>query len=215
VWWACACAHHTAASGTDPSAEAKVREAAEEWVRKQTDEHRRTAMEQAETTGFGSPEAWAAVGAFWSGDSMAPPEALKVPPQPHFTGLAVASVALAAARGRRCGARRNIALASARTSARAAPAGQTMGARSPCRRHACLPMVTAWCRMSMAGLPPGCLTVLIGGMPAARVGDMAVCVSRPCHRPSSFTVLVGGMPAQLGSMCAHGAVVIGCPVIIG
>jgi hypothetical protein len=31
---------------------------------------------------------------------MAPPEAPKVPPQPHFTGLAVAgSVALAAARG--------------------------------------------------------------------------------------------------------------------
>ena len=31
---------------------------------------------------------------------MAPPEAPKVPPQPHFTGLAVAgSVALAASRG--------------------------------------------------------------------------------------------------------------------
>ena len=57
-------------------------------------------MKQAETAGFGSPEAWAAVAAFWSGDSMAPPEAPKVPPQPHFTGLAVAgAVALAAARG--------------------------------------------------------------------------------------------------------------------
>lgn len=100
VWWACACSHHTAASGTDPAAEAKVREAAEEWVRKPTDEHRRAAMKEAEAMGFGSPEAWAAVGAFWSGDSMAPPEAPKVPPQPHFTGLAVAgSVALAAARG--------------------------------------------------------------------------------------------------------------------
>src|SRR5690349_22709924 len=77
VWWACACSRHTAASGNDPSAEAKVREAAEEWVRRQTDEHRRTAMKEAETSGFGSPEAWAAVGAFWSGDSMAPPEAPK------------------------------------------------------------------------------------------------------------------------------------------
>lgn len=100
VWWACACSRHTAASGAAPSMEAKVREAAEEWVRRQTDEHRRAAMKEAETSGFGSPEAWAAVGAFWSGDSMAPPEAPKVPPQPHFTGLAVAgSVALAAARG--------------------------------------------------------------------------------------------------------------------
>src|SRR5258708_36487245 len=100
VWWACACSRYTAACGVDPAAETKVREAAEEWVRKPTDEHRRAAMKEAETTGFGSSEAWAAVGAFWSGDSMAPPEAPKVPPQPHFPGLAVAgSVPRAAARG--------------------------------------------------------------------------------------------------------------------
>ena len=100
VWWACACSRHTAACGAEPAAEAKVREAAEEWVRKPTDEHRRAAMKEAEAAGFSSPEAWAAVGAFWSGDSMAPPEAPKVPPQPHFPGLAVAgSVALAATRG--------------------------------------------------------------------------------------------------------------------
>jgi hypothetical protein len=100
VWWACACSRHTAASGSDQTAENDVRAAAEAWVRKPTDEHRRSAMQRAESTGFGSAEAWAAVGAFWSGDSMAPPEAPKVPPQPHFTGLAVAgSVALAAARG--------------------------------------------------------------------------------------------------------------------
>jgi hypothetical protein len=100
VWWACACSRHTAPSGVNPAVETKLRDAAEEWVRHPTDEHRRAAMKQAETAGFGSPEAWAAVAAFWSGDSMAPPEAPKVPPQPHFTGLAVAgSVALAAARG--------------------------------------------------------------------------------------------------------------------
>jgi len=100
VWWACVCSLHTAASGADPATEKEVRAAAEAWVRKPTDEHRRSAMKHAESAGFGSAEAWAAVGAFWSGDSMAPPEAPKVPPQPHFTGLAVAgSVALAAARG--------------------------------------------------------------------------------------------------------------------
>ena len=100
VWWACACSRHTAASGADPEAETRLRDAAEEWVRKPTDDHRRAAMKEAETAGFNSPEAWAAVGAFWSGDSMAPPEAPKVPPQPHFPGLAVAgSVALAAVRG--------------------------------------------------------------------------------------------------------------------
>ena len=100
VWWACACSRHTAPSGAHPAVETTIRDAAEEWVRRPTDEHRRTAMKQAETAGFGSAEAWAAVAAFWSGDSMAPPEAPKVPPQPHFTGLAVAgAVALAAARG--------------------------------------------------------------------------------------------------------------------
>jgi uncharacterized Zn-binding protein involved in type VI secretion len=68
-------------------------------------------------------------------------------------------------------------------------------------------------------LPPGGLPVLIGGMPAARVGDMCVCVGPPdVIVLGSFTVMIGGMPAaQLGSMCAHGgAVVMGCPnVIIG
>ena len=100
VWWACACSRQSATSGADPASEAGLRTAAETWVRKPTDEHRRAAMKEAEAAGFSSPEAWAAVGAFWSGDSMAPPEAPKVPPQPHFTGLAVAgSVALSAVRG--------------------------------------------------------------------------------------------------------------------
>jgi hypothetical protein len=100
VWWACACSRHTAASGDQPATETAVREAAEAWVRRPTDELRRAAMKEAEKAGFRSPEAWAAVAAFWSGDSMAPPEAPKVPPQPHFTGLAVAgAIALAAVRG--------------------------------------------------------------------------------------------------------------------
>ena len=54
-------------------------------------------------------------------------------------------------------------------------------------------------------------------MPAARVGDMLVCVGPPdVIAMGSFTVLIGGMPAaQLGSMCAHGgAVVIGCPTVL-
>ena len=41
VWWACACARHTAASGANPPVETTVREAAEEWVRRQTDDRQR------------------------------------------------------------------------------------------------------------------------------------------------------------------------------
>ncbi len=100
VWWACACSRHTASSSTNPESETAARDAAEEWVRRQSDEQRRAAMKEAEKSGFGSPEAWAAVAAFWSGDSMAPPDVPKVPPQPHFTGLAVAgAVAMSAVRG--------------------------------------------------------------------------------------------------------------------
>jgi len=68
-------------------------------------------------------------------------------------------------------------------------------------------------------LPPGAITVLIGGMPAARVGDMCTCVGPPdVIALGSFTVLIGGMPAaRLGDMTAHGgAIVMGYPkVLIG
>jgi uncharacterized Zn-binding protein involved in type VI secretion len=66
---------------------------------------------------------------------------------------------------------------------------------------------------------PGCPTVLIGGLPAARVGDMAVCVGPPdVIAMGAFTVLIGGMPAaQMGSLTAHGgAIVLGCfTVLVG
>ena len=68
-------------------------------------------------------------------------------------------------------------------------------------------------------LPPGCPTVLICGMPAARVGDMATCVGPPdVIAMGSMTVFIGGMPAaRLGDMTVHGGVIaMGCPsVLIG
>jgi len=68
-------------------------------------------------------------------------------------------------------------------------------------------------------LPPGQPTVLIGNIPAARMGDMAVCAGPPDTIVlGSFTVLIGGKPAaRLGDMCAHGGtIVLGCfNVLIG
>lgn len=66
-------------------------------------------------------------------------------------------------------------------------------------------------------LPPGCVTVLIGGMPAARVGDMCVCVGPPDSIVmGAITVLIGGMPAaHMTSMTAHGGtVVMGYPMVM-
>jgi uncharacterized Zn-binding protein involved in type VI secretion len=59
--------------------------------------------------------------------------------------------------------------------------------------------------------------VLIGGMPAARVGDMLVCVGPPdVIALGSFTVLIGGMPAaRLGDLTAHGGtIILGCPTVL-
>jgi hypothetical protein len=99
VWWACMCALHTAPPQIGEP-DRKARELAEEWVRGQTDELRRAAMREAENAGFQSPEAWAGVAAFWSGDSLAAADAqMKVPPPPHLTGVAVAgAVTLASVR---------------------------------------------------------------------------------------------------------------------
>lgn len=66
-------------------------------------------------------------------------------------------------------------------------------------------------------LPPGAPTVLIAGMPAARVGDMAVCVGPPDSiAMGSATVMIGGMPAaRMGDSTAHGGVIVaGCPTVI-
>ncbi len=66
---------------------------------------------------------------------------------------------------------------------------------------------------------PGATNVLIGGLPAARVGDQAVCVGPPdAISMGSTTVLIGGSPAaRMGDPTAHGgAITLGnATVLIG
>jgi uncharacterized Zn-binding protein involved in type VI secretion len=66
-------------------------------------------------------------------------------------------------------------------------------------------------------LPPGCPMVLIGSMPAARVGDILTCVGPPdVIAMGSFTVLIGGQPAaRMGDLTAHGGTIImGLPTVL-
>ena len=66
-------------------------------------------------------------------------------------------------------------------------------------------------------LPPGGIPVLIGGLPAARVTDMAFCVGPPdVIVLGSFKVLIKGLPAaRMTSTTAHGGmVVMGCPTVL-
>jgi uncharacterized Zn-binding protein involved in type VI secretion len=67
---------------------------------------------------------------------------------------------------------------------------------------------------------PGAPTVLIGGLPAARVGDIAICAGPPdaIAPPGAPTVLIGGSPAaRIGDLTVHGGVIVaGCTsVLIG
>ena len=63
---------------------------------------------------------------------------------------------------------------------------------------------------------PGAPTVLIGGMPAACMGDNCVCVGPPdAIVKGSSSVLIGGKPAaRMGDTCAHGgSIAIGFPMV--
>ncbi len=64
---------------------------------------------------------------------------------------------------------------------------------------------------------PGAPTVLIGKLPAARVGDMLVCVGPPdVIVKGSSSVMIGGVPAaRMGDSTAHGgSIVIGEPTVM-
>lgn len=99
VWWACMCADHTVPPDL-PDPVRAARAAAEEWVRRPSDATRRAAMTRAQDAGLVTPEAWAGVGAFWSGGSMSPEGQPVVEPSPDLLGTAIAgAVLLASVRG--------------------------------------------------------------------------------------------------------------------
>ncbi|MDR3526281.1 MAG: PAAR domain-containing protein [Rhizomicrobium sp.] len=77
------------------------------------------------------------------------------------------------------------------------------------------------CPMVTPGLPPiphvggpitgpGAATVLVGKLPAAKLGDMAVCVGPPdTIIKGSATVMICGMPAaRMGDTTAHGGSIV-------
>ena len=64
---------------------------------------------------------------------------------------------------------------------------------------------------------PGVPTVLIGSMPAAVVGDSAVCTGPPdVIVKGSATVMIGGRPAaRMGDTTAHGGTItVGLPTVL-
>ena len=83
--------------------------------------------------------------------------------------------------------------------------------------HTC-PMVTGV--VPHVGGPiigPGEASVLVGGMPAAVVGDNCICVGPPASIvKGSGSVMIGGKPAaRMGDSTAHGgSIVLGLPTVL-
>lgn len=66
-------------------------------------------------------------------------------------------------------------------------------------------------------LPPGVPNVLIGGQPAATATALCTCVGPPDSiAKGSATVLIGNLPAaRMGDLTAHGGVIAsGCPLVL-
>lgn len=83
--------------------------------------------------------------------------------------------------------------------------------------HVCPMMSGTVPHVGGPALPPGEPTVLIGGMPALRLGDMLTCTGPPDTVISgSSSVLIGGIPAaRMGDSTAHGgSIIIGCPIVM-
>lgn len=81
------------------------------------------------------------------------------------------------------------------------------------------------CPLSTAGTPhiggpvvgPGAANVLIGGLPAAALGDGAVCAGAQDRLVAgSATVMINGRPAaRAGDATAHGGTIVsGCPTVL-
>jgi hypothetical protein len=96
VWWAWVCARRSAGEPPEPKMKTAL-DATEKWIAQPSEENRRAAKAAADAAGAGSAAGCAAMGAFFSGGSLAPPDAPVVPPGEYLTAKAVAGAVILAA----------------------------------------------------------------------------------------------------------------------
>jgi hypothetical protein len=96
VWWAWVCARKSA--GATPPAPVKTAlDVTEQWIVQPTEDHRRKALQAGEAARFSTAAGCAALAAFMTNGSLAPPDAPVVPPGEFLYAKAVAgSVTVAA-----------------------------------------------------------------------------------------------------------------------
>jgi hypothetical protein len=90
LWWAATCVRERLPDPA-PKGEVQMLEAAEEWVRKPSDEQRRATYALAGVNGMDSPAGVVAAGVFFAGDSLAPAGQQAVPPPGHLVGVMVSN----------------------------------------------------------------------------------------------------------------------------
>jgi hypothetical protein len=96
VWWAWVCARK--AAGAEPPLPIKnALDATERWIVQPTEDHRRQTLIFGEAADFGTSAGCAALAAFMSGGSLAPPDAPPVPAGEFMTAKAASgSITLSA-----------------------------------------------------------------------------------------------------------------------
>jgi hypothetical protein len=96
IWWAWVCARRMA-GGDPPPAIRTALEITERWISQPTDELRRSAFTAAEGAEFRTPAGCTALAVFFSGGSIAPPDAPAVPPAEFATASAITGAIVSAA----------------------------------------------------------------------------------------------------------------------
>ena len=90
VRWACHCVQGLLGEQLTDG-EKRAFDAALCWAAEPTEENRRAAEAAAEKNQFNGPASWLALGAFWSGGSLAPPELPEAPAPEGLTSQALAA----------------------------------------------------------------------------------------------------------------------------
>jgi hypothetical protein len=96
VWWGWVCARRAAGENPPPKIKAAL-DATESWIAQPNEDNRRLAMATAEKAELGTAAGCAGLAAFFSGGSLAPPDAPVVPPGEFLAAKAVTGAVIFAA----------------------------------------------------------------------------------------------------------------------
>src|SRR5664280_183621 len=96
VWWGWVCARREAGEQPPPKIKGAL-DATERWIAQPNEDNRRLAMAAAQKAEMGTAAGCAGLAAFFSGGSLAPPDAPPVPPGEFLAAKAVSGAVIFAA----------------------------------------------------------------------------------------------------------------------